>query len=202
MIEVGLTGGIGSGKSTVASGLVSHGAVLIDADLIVRQLQQPGESVFTAMVERFGRRIIGSDGQLDRAAVANIVFNDPDELTSLNEIVHPAVGAEMARRREKLKATDEIVIFDIPLLIDADGTRKSHYDHLKAIVVVDVPAETAVDRLVNFRGFDRVDAEARVAAQSSRDARLAHADFIVDNSGSVEALECQLTTCWTYLKSL
>ena len=117
MIEIGLTGGIGSGKSTVADMLVARGAVLIDADRIVRDLQEPGAPVFEAMVQRWGSGIVADDGTLDRAAVATIVFADEDELKAINDIVHPAVGEAMQARRDELKDTDSIVVFDIPLLV-------------------------------------------------------------------------------------
>ena len=122
MIEIGLTGGIGSGKSTVADALVARGAELIDADRIVRDLQTPGAAVFDQMVERWGERIVAGDGTLDRAAVADIVFNDEAELEALNAIVHPAVAEEMKTRRDALQDTDTIVILDIPLLVRPDGT--------------------------------------------------------------------------------
>ncbi len=202
MLEVGLTGGIGSGKSTVAAGLVARGAVLIDADAIVRQMQAPGEPVFEAIVDRFGPDVVHRDGTLDRAAIASVVFADPDELAALNAIVHPAVGAEIQRRRDARAGTDAIVIFDIPLLIDSDGERKSHYDHLAAVIVVDADPDTAIHRLVDHRGFDTDDARARVANQAPRSARLAHADFVIDNSGPLVALEPQLDACWAWLESL
>src|SRR5690606_3485624 len=119
VIEIGLTGGIGSGKSTVAALLVERGAVLIDADAIVREVQEPGTPVFAAMVERFGPGIVAPDGTLDRAAVAAIVFADREQLEALNGIVHPAVSDEMTRRREALAATDATVLLDIPLLVES-----------------------------------------------------------------------------------
>ena len=149
VIEIGLTGGIGSGKSTVADLLVERGAVLIDADRIVRELQAPGGSVFAGMVERWGDAIVSSDGSLDRQAVAEIVFNDEGELKALNDLVHPAVGEEMKAQREAVLGTDAIVVLDIPLLVRADGTSdKDRYANLSGIVVVDVDTEIAVERLV------------------------------------------------------
>ncbi len=203
MLELGLTGGIGSGKSTVAQLLVDRGAALIDADLIVRELQSPGGEVFAAMVERWGDKIVGVDGNLNRPAVAEIVFNDPDELTELNNIVHPPVITEMARLREELAKTDKVVINDIPLLVKKEGEEANHdYDHLKGIIVVDLPTEIAVERLVAFRGFDKADAEARMANQASREDRLAVADFVIDNAGLVEDLEPQIDKCWAWIASL
>ncbi|MEE9414191.1 MAG: dephospho-CoA kinase [Acidimicrobiales bacterium] len=215
MLELGLTGGIGSGKSTVAQLLVDKGAVLIDADQIVRELQEPGAPVYRAMVERWGQRILSSDmsptGEsppkaglpLDRQAVASIVFSDSSELTALNDIVHPPVAVEIAQRRDQLKGTDSVVINDIPLLVDANGdSKRAEYRHLKAIIVVDLPAEIAVERLVAFRGFRDDDARARIANQATREQRLALADFTIDNSGLVEDLEPQIDACWEWIHSL
>jgi dephospho-CoA kinase len=196
VIEIGLTGGIGSGKSTVAGLLVDKGAVLIDADAIVRELQQPGMPVFAAMVERWGPGIVAADGTLDRAAVASIVFADPEQLTALNGIVHPAVSDEMTRRREDLARTDATVILDIPLLVE------SKYSGLAGVIVVDVDPELAVERLVRHRGFSEDDARARIGRQASRDERLAIADFVIDNSGDLASLREQVDRCWVWIAGL
>src|SRR5690606_40516846 len=174
VIEIGLTGGIGSGKSTVAALLVERGAVLIDADAIVRELQEPGTPVFDAMVERFGPGIVAADGTLDRQAVADIVFADPEALQALNAIVHPAVGVEIANRLQAEAATDHVVILDVPLLVE------SGRDDLAELVVVDVDPEIAVRRLVEQRGMREDDARARMARQVSREERLAKADVVID----------------------
>jgi dephospho-CoA kinase len=203
VIEIGLTGGIGSGKSTVADMLVERGAVLIDADRIVRDLQEPGAPVFEAMVERWGNRIVADDGSLDRAAVATIVFADEDELKAINDIVHPAVGEAMQARRDELKETDAIVVFDIPLLVKSDGDAvEDRYSHLQGIIVVDVDAELAVERLVSFRGFDAEDARGRIASQASREARRAVADVVIDNSGDLDSLGPQIDAAWEWAQSL
>jgi len=203
VIEIGLTGGIGSGKSTVADGLVERGAVLIDADRIVRELQEPGKPVFKAMVKRWGKKIVARNGTLDRPAVAAIAFSDPDELAALNDIVHPAVGKEMVRRRKKVEGTDAIVILDIPLLVRADGESiADQYANLGGIVVVDVDPKLAEKRLVEFRGFDRKDARARIRNQASREARRAVADRVIDNSGTLEELEPQIDFVWSWIKTL
>jgi dephospho-CoA kinase len=196
VIEIGLTGGIGSGKSTVGALLVEKGAVLIDADAIVRELQQPGMAVFEAMVERFGQGIVAADGTLDRAAVAAIVFADADLLTVLNGIVHPAVSDEMTRRREVLAPTDATVILDIPLLVE------SKYSGLAGIIVVDVDPELAVERLVRYRGFSEEDARARIGRQASREDRRAVADFLIDNSGDLAFLKEQVDRCWEWIEGL
>ena len=203
VIEIGLTGGIGSGKSTVADGLVARGAVLIDADRIVRELQEPGQPVFLAMVERWGDRIVAKDGSLDRAAVASIAFSDEDELKALNDIVHPAVGKEMVRRRKEVEGTDAVVILDIPLLVRADGESiADQYSNLSGIVVVDIDPTLAVQRLVKFRGFSRKDALSRINNQASREARRAVADRVIDNSGTLEELEPQISFVWSWIKTL
>jgi dephospho-CoA kinase len=203
VIEIGLTGGIGSGKSTVADGLVARGAVLIDADRIVRELQEPGAPVFEAMVERWGDRIVAADGTLDRAAVARIAFGDEAELKALNDIVHPAVGKEMVRRRKEVEGTDAVVILDIPLLVRADGESiADQYANLAGIIVVDVDPELAVKRLVQHRGFTAKDARARIRNQASREARRAVADRVIDNSGTLEELRPQIDFVWSWIRTL
>ena len=196
MLEIGLTGGIGSGKSTVAAMLVDRGASLLDADAIVRDLQTPGTPVFTAMVQRWGDRILDDDGWLDRQAVADIVFADADELAALNGIVHPAVGDEMTRRREALADTDATVILDIPLLVE------SGHQGLAGVIVVDVDPEVAVARLVAGRGFTPDDARSRIARQASREERLGRADLVVDNGGSLEDLTREVDRAWSWIGTL
>lgn len=203
MIEIGLTGGIGSGKSTVADMLVERGAVLIDADRIVRDLQEPGAPVFEAMVERWGPAIVAEDGTLDRAAVAAIVFTDDNELKAINDIVHPAVGEAMQARRDDLKETDAIVVFDIPLLVKSeDDPVDERYSHLQGIIVVDTDLELAVERLVSHRGFDADDARSRIVLQASREARRAVADIVIDNSGDLDSLDPQVDAAWVWAESL
>jgi dephospho-CoA kinase len=191
----GLTGGIGSGKSTVAEQLVARGAILIDADGITRELQEPGEPVFVAMVELFSEGVVGRDGRLDRQAVADIVFADPDAKAKLEAIVHPAVGATIGARLAEVAATDAVVVLDIPLLVEKGR------DDLVGTIVVDVDPEVAVDRLVRFRGFREDDARARIANQVDRATRLAHADFVVDNSGDLDHLEHEVDRLWGWIES-
>lgn len=199
MILVGLTGGIGSGKSTVSEALAARGAVVIDADELVREVQRPGSPVLRDLARRFGHQIIAADGSLDRGALAAIVFTEDDDgsaLQDLNGIVHPAVGAEMNRRVMALVHTDRVVVLDIPLLTE------NPRGGLQAIIVVDVPIETQVARLVRFRGFDEAEARARIARQATRNERLATADFVVHNTDSIESLQPQIDRLWESLKSL
>ncbi|MCU0268713.1 MAG: dephospho-CoA kinase [Acidimicrobiales bacterium] len=196
MLLVGLTGGIGSGKSTVSAALAERGAVVIDADAITRELQEPGQPVLAAMVERFGPGILRPDGTLDRPAVAELVFPDPQALADLNAIVHPAVGAEIARRLEAEAATDHVVVLDVPLLVE------SGRGDLAGMIVVDLDPEVAVARLVEQRGFTPEDARARIARQASREQRLAKADVVIDNSGSRDDLAPLIERCWSWIEAL
>ena len=196
VILVGLTGGIGSGKSTVSALLAGRGAVVIDADAITRQLQEPGQPVLTAIVERFGARVLDPDGRLNRPALAAIVFNDPEALKELNAIVHPAVGVETARRIAAEQDTDHVVVLDVPLLVETGR------GGLAAIIVVDVPTDIAIQRLVLQRGMAEADARARVAVQASREERIAKADIIVDNSDGRDALEARVAEVWDFIRAL
>ncbi|MBJ7362216.1 MAG: dephospho-CoA kinase [Ilumatobacteraceae bacterium] len=196
MILVGLTGGIGSGKSTVSGLLQARGAVIIDADAIVREVQQPGSPVLAELAQKFGPDVLAQDGSLDRQAVANIVFTDPDALKSLNAIVHPAVGREMNQRMIAQRASNNVVILDIPLLTE------NPREGLQGRIVVDIPVELQVQRLTSFRGFDEADARARISRQATRQERLDKADFVVDNSGGLEDLIPQIDLLWAWLLSL
>ena len=196
MILIGLTGGIGSGKSTVSSLLAERGAVIIDADAIARQLQTPGAPLLKILADEFGQHIIDENGALDRVALAGIVFNDAEALKSLNKIVHPAIAAEMDRRMKEQRDTDNVVILDIPLL--AENPRKG----LCGVIVVDVPVDVAVHRLVTFRNMDEADARARIAKQATREERARIADRIVDNSGDIESLAAQVDDVWAWANTL
>lgn len=208
MILIGLTGGIGSGKSTVSSLLAAHGAVIIDADAITRELQAPGQPLLTVLAERFGSDIIAADGSLDRPKLASIAFADPDALADLNKIVHPAVAAEMDRRMKEADAAPfwcrvlpflkkhRVVVLDIPLL--AENPRKG----LCGVIVVDVPVDLAVSRLVQFRSMGEDDARARIAKQATREQRAAIADRIIDNSGDLENLRSQVDEVWKWASAL
>lgn len=196
MILVGLTGGIGAGKSSVSALLAERGAIIVDADAITREVQQPGSAVLAEMADRFGPGVIAADGSLDRPAVAAIVFGDPDALADLNRIVHPAVGREVTRRIAEQVGTDRVVVLDVPLL--TENPRPG----LAGTIVVDVPTEVALTRLVRQRGMDEDDARARMSRQATREERLATADFVVDNSGSREDLVRRVAELWSWLQGL
>jgi dephospho-CoA kinase len=195
VLVIGLTGGIGSGKSTVSALLAAKGAVVVDADEVVREQQRPGTPVFDAMVERFGPGIVGADGTLDRAAVADIVFADPQALEDLNTIVHPAVGAEIARRMEALSSTDAGVVLDVPLRGEA-----SRGYPLAGLIVVDVDPDIAVERLVMQRGMTEEDARSRMSRQASREERRARADVVIDNRGTPSDLARQVDAVWDWIE--
>jgi dephospho-CoA kinase len=196
MILVALTGGIGSGKSTVSTILASRGAVIVDADAIVRELQQAGTPLLARLAERFGDGIIRADGELDRPALAAIAFHDDTALADLNGLVHPAVREEMTRRVVAEDGTDRVVVVDTPLLNVRPGR------DFGAIIVVDVPVDVAVERLVAFRAMDATDARARITKQITREERLALADRVVDNGGDLAHLEAQMDDLWTWLHTL
>ena len=196
MILIGLTGGIGSGKSTVASLLAKRGAVIIDADAITRELQEPGAPLLAVLAERFGAHIIAADGSLVREELRKIAFSDPDALKDLNKIVHPAVAAEMDRRMAEVRDTDKVVVLDIPLL--TENPRKG----LCGIVVVDVPVEVQVSRLSEFRGLKEDDARSVIAKQATREERVKIADRVIDNSGSLESLVAQVDEVWAWASQL
>lgn len=195
MILVGLTGGIGSGKSTVSQMLADRGAIIIDGDAIARALQRSGTAVFAAMVERFGD-VVAADGELDRAKIASLVFSDAQALADLNKIVHPAIGVEMMRRISELRDTNAIAVLDFPLL--AESPRKG----LSGVIVVDVDPEIALERVVRDRGMKASDVQARIDKQASREARLAIADRVLDNSGSREDLVKQVDAVWEWMRVL
>jgi dephospho-CoA kinase len=196
MIVVGLTGGIGAGKSTVAKLLAERGAAIVDADQIARDLQSPGSPVLDMMADRFGAHIINEDGSLDRAAVAAIVFSDKAALDDLNGIVHPAMQAEIQRQIDLNADTDRLVVLDFPLL--GENPRKE----LAATIVVDIPYVLAVERVVEHRGMDEDDARNRINSQISREERLERATHIVDNSGTFDSLAAQVDELWAAVVEL
>lgn len=196
MILIGLTGGIGAGKSTVSAMLAQRGALIIDGDAIVRGLQLPGSPVLARIVERFGVEVLTTNGELDRAAVAGIVFVDSMALADLNEIVHPPLGIEIAKRIDAQRDSDRVVVLDLPLL--SENPRRD----LGGIIVVDIEPEIARDRLVKFRGMSVSDVEARMANQASRDARKSIADFIINNSFDLDHLRSEVERAWMWITNL
>ncbi|MGQ5226893.1 dephospho-CoA kinase [Streptomyces sp. MN3] len=193
MLTVGLTGGIGAGKSEVSRLLVERGAVLIDADRIAREVVEPGTPGLAAVVEAFGEEILAEDGGLDRPRLGALVFNDPDKLATLNSIVHPLVGAR-SRELEEAAPEDAVVVHDVPLLTENGLARL--YD---VVIVVDASTGTQLDRLVRLRGMSEEDARARMAAQATREQRRAVADIVIDNDVPLDTLEHRVKEVWADL---
>ncbi|MFJ8181954.1 dephospho-CoA kinase [Streptomyces sp. NPDC096105] len=193
MLTVGLTGGIGAGKSEVSRLLVECGAVLIDADRIAREVVEPGTPGLAAVVEAFGEEILAEDGSLDRPRLGALVFADPEKLTTLNSIVHPLVGAR-SRELEEAAPEDAVVVHDVPLL--TENGLAPLYD---VVIVVDTRPETQLDRLVRLRGMSEADARARMAAQATREQRRAIADVVIDNDVPLDALERRVEEVWAEL---
>ena len=198
VLLIGLTGGIGSGKSTVSALLAEKGAVIIDADAITRELQQPGQAVFDAMVERFGKEILADDGTLDRTRMAEIAFNDEVAKKDLEKIVHPAVGAQMLALMEAEAKTDHIVVYDVPLLVES-ARRAMDF---AGVIVVDIDPEVAIRRVVEQRGMAEPDVRARIANQASREERREVADKVIDNSGTRDDLRRQVDEVWEWIQTL
>ncbi len=194
MKRIGLTGGIGSGKSTVASLLLEHGAIVIDADAIARELVEPGQPALAALVAEFGPGILTPVGTLSRGELAKLAFSDPEATKRLNSIMHPLIGAESARL---IQAAPEsaVVVYDMPLLVETNQR-----DLVDLVVVVDAPEQVQIERAVSLRGLEQEDVERRMRAQVSRDERLAIADYVIDNSGSAEELKASVAGLWADLK--
>jgi dephospho-CoA kinase len=193
VLRVGLTGGIGAGKSEVSRRLAAYGAVVIDADQIAREVVEPGTEGLAEVVAAFGPQVLTPDGALDRARLGDIVFADPELRGKLNAIVHPRVARRMAELERG--ASSSIVVHDVPLI--AENGRAGAYD---LVVVVDAPPKVQAERLVRRRGLTREQARARMAAQASREQRLAIADIVIDNSGSLAELDRQVGDLWAQLR--
>ncbi len=194
MLLVGLTGGIGAGKSTVAEMLTERGAILIDGDLIARQVVEPGQPALAAIVERFGPDVLAADGTLDRPALAAKAFASEEDRKDLEAITHPAIGAEFIRLMQEAPP-DGIVVNDVPLLVEAGKVAERGYEH---VIVVEAPRDLRLDRLES-RGLTRADAEARMAAQATDEERRAIATHLLDNGGDRAHLEAQVGRLWTEL---
>jgi dephospho-CoA kinase len=199
MLRVGLTGGIGAGKSEVSKRLAALGAVIIDADKAAREVVEPGTPGLAALVEAFGPEVLREDGSLDRPKLGQIVFGDPEALARLNGIVHPLVHERVQAAEDAAIAAggdDLVLVHDIPLL--AEGGRSGGFD---LVIVVDAPTELQVSRLVEQRGMTAEHAAARMAAQATREDRLAIAGIVIDNSGSLDELDKQVAEVWAQLRS-
>jgi dephospho-CoA kinase len=196
-VRIAVTGGIGSGKSAVTSRLAELGAVVVDADALAREVVEPGTPGLAAVVEEFGADVLRPDGSLDRAALAALVFSDPERRAALEAIVHPLVGR---RSQELLDAAppEAVVVYDVPLL--AESAHLGRVEGFDAVVVVEAPVETRVQRLV-ARGLAEDDARARIAAQATDAERRAIADHVLDNSGGLEALDAAVDRLWAALTS-
>ncbi len=197
MLLVGLTGGIGSGKSTVAELLRAKGAVVVDADQVARAVVEPGEPALAALVERFGPGILDADGGLDRPALAAVAFADDESRKALGAITWPAIGVEFERQIGVAPA-DSVVVCDIPLLVESKAARDRPY---RAILVVEAPIDVRLARL-EVRGVPRPDAEQRMAAQATDDERREVATHVLDNAGDLAALSAQVDTVWADLERL
>jgi dephospho-CoA kinase len=193
MKRLGLTGGIGSGKSTVARMLAERGAVVVDADQIARELVEPGGAALAELVTEFGPRILQADGSLSRGELAALAFSDPRATERLNAIMHPLIGAE-AQRRINDEPQAAVVVYDMPLLVETGQA-----DLVDLVVVVDVPEAVQLDRAVRLRGLDEADVQRRMSVQASREDRLARADVVIDNSGSLPQTHEQVDQLWDRL---
>jgi dephospho-CoA kinase len=199
VLRVGLTGGIGAGKSEVSKRLAALGAVVIDADKAAREVVEPGTPGLARVVESFGTGVLQEDGSLDRPKLGEIVFGDPEALATLNGIVHPLVHEYVRAAEDAAIAAGEddlVIVHDIPLL--AEGGRGSGFDE---VIVVDAPTELQVSRLMANRGMTAEHAAARMAAQATREQRLALASIVIDNSGTLDDLDRQVAEVWAELRS-
>ncbi|GGO12642.1 dephospho-CoA kinase [Microbispora bryophytorum] len=195
MLKVGLTGGIGSGKSEVSRRLAARGAVVVDADKIAREVVEPGTPGLAEIVEAFGEGVLRPDGTLDRERLGAIVFADAEKLKVLNGIVHPKVG-ERSEQLQREAPDDAVVVYDVPLL--AENNLAARYD---VVIVVDTPDEVRLERLLRLRGMREADARARIAAQASREERLRIADIVIGNEGSLGDLDAEVDKVWQDLNA-
>jgi dephospho-CoA kinase len=196
MLLVGLTGGIGSGKTTVAGLLAARGAVVVDADELAREALEPGSRTFKHVSDLFGQEVLTTDGRIDRAALANVVFSDEEKRRALESITHPEVFRLLAEAVEKLRETDSIVVFDAPLIIET-----GFHQAVDVLVVVTAPVEQRIERVRRDRGMTEAEAAVRIAAQAEPEARNAAADFLILNDGGLEELEARVDELWAELEA-
>jgi dephospho-CoA kinase len=196
---IGLTGGVGSGKSTIARILESKGAVVVDADAIGRQMLQPGRKALQEVRSRFGDQVIAADGSLNRAALAQIVFSDPVARSELEAITHPEILAEIARRIDEIDPS-KIVIIEAPLLYEA-RERVEKALRLDGLIVVASRPEDQIDRLVRGRGMSPEDVQARISAQATLEEKVGVADYVIDNYGTLEDLEAEADILWNQMRA-
>ena len=196
VVRAGLTGGIAAGKSEVARQLAAHGALVIDADVLAREALAPATPGALAVAERFGEGVLAANGSVDRAALAKLVFSDAAARADLNAIVHPLVRAAAAAQ-EAAAAGFPIVVHDIPLLVET-----AQHTEFDVVIVVAATPEVQLHRLIELRGLSRADADARLAAQASLADRIAVADHVIDNNGSLADLRARVDQCWAWLSAL
>lgn len=199
MILVGLTGGIASGKSSVAKLLKDKGSVIIDADVIGQRTYSPGGPAYQPIIDRFGEGVVGNEGQIDRAQLGAIVFEDPDALADLNSITHPLILDEVVRKIDAHRDTDQVVVLDAALLVEIFGDRGRTLG-IEALVVVIASPEQQIERLVADRGMSRKKAQARIDAQGLTEAKMAAADYVLDNREGLAELEASVDKLWEELR--
>ena len=198
MFLIGLTGGIASGKSTVAARLAEHGAVRVDADVIAREVVEPGTEGLAAIEREFGPSVLSADGTLNRPALGAIIFADGDRRAALNAITHPAVWRRAKELFAEAEAANEnaVVVYDVPLLVEASGERPMRFD---VVVVVNASTATRLDRLVELRGMTREEAQHRLNSQATDTERLAIADVVIDSNGTLDETLSQVDRLWAKL---
>ncbi|MBJ82748.1 MAG: dephospho-CoA kinase [Acidimicrobiaceae bacterium] len=201
MLIVGVTGGMGAGKSTVAEFLSTLGAEVIDVDALGRQIIEPGGTAVSSVVARFGDSVSGSDGGIDRAALASIVFDDEEQLTALEEISHPAINELLDRRVETIREPNAIVVYDLAVLVESRlGYANTH--PYEVVVVVEAPMPDRLNRLETHRGVSREDALARIESQASDEERRSVAQFVIANGGDLVSLAAAVDELWNELERL
>lgn len=201
MYLIGLTGGIASGKSTVARRLAEHGAVHVDADVLAREVVEPGTAGLAAIIDQFGPSVVSPDGTLNRPALGAIIFSDPERREALNRITHPAVWARARELFDQAEAADPdaVIVYDVPLLAEASGDRPMSFD---LIVVVHADTATRISRLIELRGMTRAEATHRLNSQATDTERLAIADIVIDSNGTLEETLLQADDLWEHVSRI